>query len=78
MDYIKQILQKDSNLEELIMCFEQIKKNRDIAIIKFDGEREHNPYTLMITFSNNHRDMLRIDSNNLKEAMKNILNQYIN
>lgn len=32
----------------------------------------------MITFSNNHRDMLKIDSNDLKEAMKNILTQYIN
>jgi REP element-mobilizing transposase RayT len=78
MNYIKQILDKDSNVEELIMCFEKIKENKDVAIIKFDGERQNNFYTIMITFPNNRREMLRIDGNDLKEAMRNILTQYIN
>lgn len=77
MDYIKQILSKDSNLEELLMCFEVIKDNKDVAVIKFDGERVNNSYTLMVMFSNQSRQMLRIDSNNLKEGMQNILKEYI-
>lgn len=78
MEYIKKILNKDSNLEELLMCFEAVRQNGDIAIIKFDGLRDKDFYTLMITFSNNERNMLRVDNSNLKEAMKNLLNQYIN
>lgn len=77
MDYIKQVLNKDSNLEELLMCFEVIKDNKDVVVIKFDGERVINPYTLMVMFSNQSRQMLRIDSNNLKEGMQNILKEYI-
>ena len=77
MDYIKQVISKDSSLEELLMCFEAIKENRDVAIIKFDGEREYDHYTLLISFPNKKRDMLRVDSNNLKEGMQNILKEYI-
>lgn len=33
MDYIKQTLKKDSNLEELIMCFEQIKKIKILQLL---------------------------------------------
>ncbi|ALR31278.1 hypothetical protein ATE47_12425 [Chryseobacterium sp. IHB B 17019] len=77
MDYIKQVLSKDYNLEELLMCFETIKNNGDVAIIKFDGERNDDPYTLLISFPTSKREMLRIDGNDLKEAMRNILTQYI-
>jgi len=78
MDYIKQVLSKDYNLEDLLMCFEAVKKNGDVAIIKFDGEREDDPYTLLISFPTSKREMLRIDGDDLKEAMVNILTQYIN
>lgn len=77
MEYIKKILNKDSNLEELLLCFEEIKKEGNVAIIKFDGERKDNHYTLLISFPNCQRNMLRVDSSDLKGAMKNILNQYI-
>ncbi|MCE3074659.1 hypothetical protein [Chryseobacterium gwangjuense] len=77
MNYIEQVLNEDFALEDLLMCFETIKENGDVAIIKFDGKRDNNPYTLLISFSNGKRPMLRIDSNNLKEAMQNILKQYI-
>ncbi|WBV61109.1 hypothetical protein PFY12_03065 [Chryseobacterium camelliae] len=50
MDYIKLVLSKDSDLEDLLMCFETVKENGDVAVIKFDGGRESDPYTLFISF----------------------------
>lgn len=77
MNEIKQALSKDADLEDLLMCFETVKENGDVAVIKWDGGRESDPYTLFISFPDGKRPMLRIDSNNLKEAMQNILRQYI-
>ena len=37
---IKKILEKQSvSFDDLLACFEQIKENGDVAVIKFDGER---------------------------------------
>ena len=78
MNNIKEILEKeDSSIEELINCFDQIKNNGDVAVIKFDGEREEDQYTVFITFPNRKdREMIRADESILKNALIKVLKDY--
>ncbi|MEC3874274.1 MULTISPECIES: hypothetical protein [Chryseobacterium] len=78
MNYIKETLKKEtSSFEELIECFEKIKTNGEVVVIKFDGERNENAYTVFISFPNNKREMIRIDDNDLKNALIKVLNIYL-
>jgi hypothetical protein len=38
MDYIKQVLSKDYNLEDLLMCFEAIKKMGMLPLLNLMGK----------------------------------------
>jgi len=75
---IRIILKENNTIEGLINCFELIKQNKDIAIIKFDGERENDNYTIFITFSQSkNMQMIRTDCSDLKQGMNEILEKYI-
>ncbi|MDQ0966806.1 hypothetical protein QFZ20_002209 [Flavobacterium sp. W4I14] len=79
MEYIKLILSKqEPSIDELIASFERVKENGDVAIIKFDGERIENGYTVFISFNKIKKlEMIRIDGNNLKDSLQMILRLYI-
>lgn len=79
MGFIREIIEKqDCSIEELIGCFEQVKKNGDVAIIKFDGERNENQYTIFITFPFvKKREMIRADVSDLKKGLIKVLIKYI-
>ncbi|MBX2949528.1 MAG: hypothetical protein KF704_09655 [Crocinitomicaceae bacterium] len=78
MNFIKEIVEKEnSSFEELIDCFEKIKVNGEVVVIKFDGEREIDNYTVFISFPDNKREMIRADENNLKKALVKVLAKYI-
>lgn len=79
MDYIRKVLQKgDPSMENLLNCLETVKNNGDIVLVKFDGERSKNHYTVLITFPNGKgNDMIRADEDNLKTALVKVLNKYI-
>lgn len=78
MNFIKEIIEKEnSSFEELIDCFEKIKVNGEVIVIKLDGEREIDNYTVFISFPNNKREMIRADENNLKKALVKVLAKYI-
>lgn len=79
MDVIKETVQKSKpSLSELINCFECIKDNGDVAVIKFDGERVDNGYTVLILFSSSkNRDLLRADEQTLEDALLKVLKKYI-
>lgn len=78
MDYIHSILKKDTpTLSELIDCFEKVKQNGDIAVIKFDGARKETQYTIFISFQDNKREIIRSDGDDLQKAMLNVLARYI-
>lgn len=62
---------------DLIDCFEKIKERGDVAMIKFDGERLSNNYTALITFPSGKHDLIRSDSNTFKNAMLNVLREYV-
>lgn len=79
MNYIKKVLEKDNvSIEELISCFEMVKQNGDVVVIKFDGERKENYYTVFITFPlAKKKEMIRADENNLQMALMKTLSEYI-
>jgi len=76
---IKEILNKENqSIEELISCFEEIKRNGDIAVIKFDGERHNSGYTVFVSFSEiKKREMIRTDEDDLKKALITVLSHYV-
>ncbi|MBL0912282.1 MAG: hypothetical protein IBJ09_07905 [Bacteroidia bacterium] len=78
MKHINEILKKENpSVEELINCFESIKENGDIAVIKFDGERVENPYTVFISFPIiKQKEIIRADENDLKSALIKVLMRY--
>lgn len=78
MDFIKKVIVKqDSSIEELLECFEKIKKDGEVAVIKFDGERDNNSYTVFISFPTNKREMIRADENDLRNALIKVLTDYV-
>lgn len=77
MDYIIEVLNKEfQSIEELIDCFDKLKECGDVAVIKFDGERENNQHTIFITFPTKNRDLIRYDGDNLKEGLFLVLKEY--
>lgn len=78
MKFIKEIIEKQNpSLEELINCFEKIKINGEVAVIKFDGERESDEYTVFISFPKGEREMIRADESELKIALLKVLTKYV-
>lgn len=82
MDHINEVIaeivkKKDKSIEELIDCFELIRKNGDVAVIKFDGEREEKWYTVFISFPDRQREMIRADESDLKLALIKVLAKYV-
>lgn len=79
MKLIKNTLAKEfPSLTELINCFETVKENGDVGVIKFDGEREEKGYTVFITFSSSKkREMIRADEDQLEKALIKVLNKYV-
>lgn len=78
MEFIKKYIQKqDISLEELIQCLEKIKANGEVAVVKFDGERDKDGYTVFISFPRGNREMIRTDESDLKMALVKVLTKYI-
>ena len=78
MDFIKKVIDKqEPSLEELITCFERIKTNGEVVVIKFDGERDSDQYTVFVSFPNNKREMIRADESDLKDALIKVLTKYV-
>lgn len=78
MDFINKNLEKqDISFDDLIDCFERIKTNGDIAVIKFDGERNSHGYTVFVSFPNSKKEMIRADEGDLKKALIKVLSKYI-
>lgn len=78
METIKEILEKKNiEIQDLITCCESVKKNGDILVIKFDGQRVEEQYTAFITFPIQKSEMIRVDDKDLKSALIKLLNKYI-
>jgi len=79
MDRIRRILEEPTpSLTELINCFEIVKENGDIAVIKFDGARLEKWYTVFITFPiSKDKEIIRADEDHLENALIKVLTKYI-
>ena len=78
MDFIKESIKKEKpSMDELIQCFELIRQAGHIAFIKLDGEREQDWYTILVTFPDSSREMIRNDGSDLRTALINVLTSYV-
>ncbi|WP_158960967.1 hypothetical protein [Myroides fluvii] len=78
MNFIKAIIEKPAiSFEELITCCERIKLRGDVVVIKFDGERDEDAYTVFVSFPTRERAMIRVDGSDLKKALVKVLSEYI-
>ncbi len=63
--------------EQMMAAFESVKEYGDVAVMKLDGGREKNHYTVFITFpSNPQRDIMRAEKSDLISASKKVLEEY--
>lgn len=78
MESIKDVISRSYTVGELFSCFELVKKNGDVAVIKFDGERATRQYTVFITFpASRSKEMIRADEDTIDAALLKVLKQYI-
>jgi hypothetical protein len=61
-------------LEEIISFFE---RTDDILILKFDGVRDNNKYSVIILGKESRFDTIRFDGSNIKECLKRALGAYL-
>lgn len=66
-----------TSLEELFALVDMVKSKGDIVFIKFDGEREINPITIIISYpSTINKEQIRFEGDNLKELLFKTLQLY--
>lgn len=77
MGKISNIINKEQvTYDELFIALDEVKKAGNVFILKMDGERENHNNTIMITFPNSNKEMIRYDNSDLKEAIKMALKDY--
>lgn len=79
MEAIKRLVSQGQRLtgEQIIDIITEIGRSGDIIIVKNDGLRVINNYTVIITSANNKFDSIRCDSDDLSDAIKNALEKYL-
>ncbi|MDM1368152.1 hypothetical protein HX052_07595 [Myroides marinus] len=60
-------------LEEIYDFFEETE---DIFIVKYDGERSINKYTILLSSSDSRFELIRRDCDNRKEGLLYVLKKY--
>jgi len=73
-------LLKNSNVltnEQIMEVFFKIGRLGDIFILKNDGERKENVYTVVISSSNGAFDSIRFDGDDLNAIVRKALNEYV-
>ncbi|THU32399.1 hypothetical protein FAM09_26770 [Niastella caeni] len=62
---------------DILDIIKLVGKNKDLIIVKNDGIRENDQYSVIIISSNNPEKSFRCDNDSLQEAMKNVLKEYV-
>lgn len=66
-----------TSLEELFALVGMVKSKGDIVFIKFDGGREINPITIIISYPpDRDKEQIRFEGHNLKELLFKTLQLY--
>ncbi len=76
---IQNLLQKDDiTIQELLECVEEIKEQGNTVVVKLDGGRQSNQYTIFITFPvQQNKKMIRADTSTLISGLKAVLRLYV-
>ena len=79
MDEIQNLLIKTTELtsDQIIDVLAAIGKKGDIIILKNDGLRHSNNYTVIISSGSSKFGSIRYDASNLSEALKKALRDYV-
>jgi hypothetical protein len=63
--------------EDILSIISLVGKSGDVIIVKNDGIREVNQYSVIIISSKDPEKSFRCDNDSLNKAMKTVLQQYI-
>ena len=63
--------------EQILDVFLKVGQEGDVIILKNDGIREINTFSIIIIYSNSMFESIRIDGDNLSEVVKIALSRYI-
>ncbi|GAB5403270.1 MAG: hypothetical protein Aurels2KO_15010 [Aureliella sp.] len=63
--------------ELVIQSIDRVKQRGDIFVLKGDGERDAKGYTVFITRPSTGSDMIRCDSDDLRNAIIDVLRRYV-
>ncbi|PSL45307.1 hypothetical protein CLV51_1049 [Chitinophaga niastensis] len=64
-------------MDDFLYCAGIVKGNGDVFILKIDGAREVNHYTVIISFPTIEAEMIRADDKSMKIALFKVLEAYI-
>jgi hypothetical protein len=67
---------RDLTADQIIEIFEKVGKRGDIIIIKNDGLRLSDNFTVVISSSSNKFDSIRYDANSISNAIRMALKNY--
>ena len=73
----KRIQSDQITSDDLLCCIELVRQSGDVIVLKADGEREENAYTVFVTSPSGKFEMIRCDGNNLTEATHRVLREYV-
>lgn len=78
MNEIQSILvdSQEFSANQIIEALEKVGKRGDVIIIKNDGLRSSDNYTVVISSSSNKFDSIRYDASSLNNAIKKALKDY--
>lgn len=73
--YIKSVSQ--ISMLEVIECFDLVRKRGDVFVVKVDGERDSDQYTVFINRIGKEPAMLRADGDNLEGLVLDVTKKYL-
>lgn len=78
MDKINQLINETSDLtgNQIIDAITSIGNKGDVILIKNDGLRQSDNFTVVISSAKGYFESIRYDSSNLSSAVKKALDQY--
>jgi hypothetical protein len=73
---LKKILDIHSELN-INEVFEYFTKTNDILLLKYDGVRATDKYTVIIIGNNNRFETIRQECNSIEQGLRIVLNEYV-
>lgn len=75
ISYIKSV--SHISMLEVMECFDLVRKRGDVFVVKVDGERDSDQYTVFINRIGKAPAMLRADGDNLEGLVLDVTKKYL-